>query len=153
MNDFSFYPRYKQFIGKKILAIDYGTRVIGTAIFTPGVDPFPIGCEKIIYKDDEHALKSFENIIDNECIDVIVIGIPYFLDGKESENTKKLKAFGERVKNKFSSLLYFEQDETLTTKTAEDRMKNSPEFNFKVDPTKIDVLSAIIILEDFLRET
>ena len=46
--------------------------------------------------------------------------------------------------------LYF-QDETLTTKEAEERMKKSPRFNFKVDPTQIDSLSASIILEDFLR--
>jgi RNase H-fold protein (predicted Holliday junction resolvase) len=29
---------------------------------------------------------------------------------------------------------------------------NSPEYNFKVDLTKIDCLSASIILEDFMRE-
>lgn len=152
MNDFSFYPRYNQFIGKRILSIDYGTKVIGTASFCPGLDPFPFGLEKIIYKNDDDAIKSIASIIENEGIDIVVLGVPYFLDGNESENTKKIKSFGKRLNEALPSIMYFEQDETLTTKTAEERMKNSPEFNFKVDITKIDVLSAVIILEDFIRE-
>lgn len=152
MNDFSFYRRYNLFAGKKILSIDYGTKVIGTACYSPGMDPFPFGLEKIIYKSDEEAIKSLTNLIDNEGIDILVLGVPYFLDGKESENTKKIKSFGEALKRAFPKMPFYEQDETLTTKTAEERMKNSPEYNFKVDVTKIDVLSAIIILEDFIRE-
>lgn len=151
MNDFNFYSRYNEFAGKKILSIDYGSKVIGTAMYTPGLDPFPIGCEKIIYKSDEEAIKSIASIIDNEGVDILVLGVPYYLDGKESENTKKIKSFGLKIKEALKDYPLYEQDETLTTKTAEERMKNSPEYNFKVDITRIDVLSAIIILEDFIR--
>jgi putative Holliday junction resolvase len=84
-------------------------------------------------------------------VDVIVLGIPYFIDGKESENTKLVKNFGKLLKSSFPSLEFFEQDETLTAKAAEDRMKNSAQFNFKIDMAQIDCLSATIILEDFIR--
>ena len=47
---------------------------------------------------------------------------------------------------------YFEQDETLTSQEAKDRMQNSPEYNFQIDVNRIDALSAQIILEDFLKK-
>lgn len=151
MNDFSHYPRFQAMLGKKILAIDFGSKVIGTAMFCPGRDPFPYAAEKIIYKSHDESLKTLTRIVRDEDIEVVVLGIPYFVDGKESSNTLKMKAFGELITKAIPGITFFEQDETLTTKTAEERMKNSPEYNFKVDPTKIDCLSATIILEDFIR--
>lgn len=151
MNDFSQYPRFQKFIGKNILAIDFGTKVIGTALFCPGKDPFPYTAEKIIYKSHLESIKAIKLILENESVDVVVLGIPYFVDGKESSNTIAVRDFGKLLKNELHLQEFFEQDETLTTKAAEDRMKNSPEYNFKVDPTKIDCVSATIILEDFIR--
>jgi putative Holliday junction resolvase len=151
MNDFSNYPRFQALLGKKILSIDFGSKVIGTAMFCPGRDPFPYAAEKIIYKSHEESVRILSKLMADEDIEVVVLGIPYFVDGKESSNTLAMKAFGETLKKAILGIAFFEQDETLTTKTAEERMKNSPEYNFKVDPTKIDCLSATIILEDFIR--
>ena len=151
MLDFSTYHRFKSLEGKMIMAIDFGQKVTGTAFFCPGRDPFPTMGEKIIYKSHSEMLGALGQMIKEAGVDVLVLGIPYFLDGKESETTKLIKNFGELLKNHFPNLLYFEQDETLSTKAAEDRMKNSPQFNFKVDLKKIDCLAATIILEDFIR--
>jgi putative Holliday junction resolvase len=151
MNDFSHYPRFQEFQGLKILAVDFGLKVTGTAMFCPGRDPFPYMAEKIIYKSHDETIKAIKSLADNEDIDIVVLGVPFFIDGKESTQTVLVREFGELLKKALSEKKYFEQDETLTTKTAEERMKNSPEFNFKVDPTKIDCLSAVIILEDFIR--
>lgn len=151
MNDFSHYPRFQQFLNMRILAIDFGTKVIGTAMFCPGRDPFPFAAEKIIYKSHEESIKTLKTLISNEDVEVVVIGVPFFVDGKESANTLFVRNFGQMLKSALNDQEFFEQDETLTTKTAEERMKNSPEFNFKVDPTKIDCVSATIILEDFIR--
>lgn len=151
MEDFSFYPRYQRHIAKRILAIDFGTKVIGTAMYCPGMDPFPYIGEKIIYNSQAESIIAIKKIIENEGIDILVLGVPYFLDGKESENTKHIKNFGEQLKSACPDQEFFEQDETLTTKAAEDRMKSSPQFNFKVDVTKIDCVAATIILEDFIR--
>ena len=151
MNDFSFYPRYQKLIAKRILAIDFGSKVIGTAMFCPGIDPFPYVGEKIIYKSHEDSIIQLKKIIENDGIDVLVLGIPYFVDGKASEKTLHMKQFGELLKTACPEQDFYEQDETLTTKAAEERMKNSPEFNFKIDMTKIDCVAATIILEDFIR--
>jgi putative Holliday junction resolvase len=133
------------------MAIDFGSKVIGTAKFTPGIDPFPLMLQKIIVKNENQVLNDLQGLVDQELIEIVVIGIPYFTDGKESDQTLKNKKFKQLFEEKFPKLKVYEHDETLTTKEAEDRMKNSPQFNFKIDPTQIDCLSAVIILEDFLK--
>ncbi len=148
---FEIYSNYKKFLNKTILAIDYGTKVTGLAIYTPGRDPYPMPHGKIIYKNDEQLLSEIKHHIDEEFADVIVLGIPYFTDGKASDMTEKVKAFGESLKSAFASLDIYFQDETLTSYEAQERMKNSPRYNFKVDMKEIDSLAASIILEDFIK--
>jgi putative Holliday junction resolvase len=151
MLDFSTYKRFKTFENKTILAIDFGFKVTGTAFFKPGVDPFPYMGQKIIFKSQLETVEALKHFVADESVDILVLGIPYFVDGKESETTKIIKKFGELLRNSFSTLEFFEQDETLSTKSAEDRMKNSAQFNFKIDFTQLDCLAAVIILEDFIR--
>jgi putative Holliday junction resolvase len=134
------------------MSIDMGLKVVGTAFFCPGKDPFPYIGQKIIYKSHAETIQSLKQIIDDEGVDILVLGVPYFIDGKESEMTKIIKNFGELLKSSFSHLEFYEQDETLSTKSAIDRMKNSAQYNFKVDMTKIDCVAATIILEDFIRQ-
>jgi putative Holliday junction resolvase len=133
------------------MAIDFGLKVTGTAFFCPGRDPFPCMGQKIIYQSHLQTIKSLGQLIEDEGVEVLVLGIPYFVDGKESETTKLIKNFGEMLKVHFPKLDFFEQDETLTTKAAEERMLNSAQFNFKIDFTMIDCVAASIILEDFIR--
>jgi len=153
MIDFSHYSRFKDFKNKNILAIDFGTKVVGTALFMPDKDPFPYPFLKIIFQNNDQILIALKNLIEEESVEVLVLGVPYFVDGNESAITKLIKNFGKMLKEQHSTLQYFEQDETLTTKTAEERMKNSAQYNFKIDPTKIDCVAASIILEDFIRQS
>lgn len=145
------YPNFKRFSGKNILAVDYGTKVTGTATFCPDRDPFPLLCTSIVYKSDQQVITELFQIVDDEGIDVLVLGLPLFTDGKESEMTQRVRKFGEELQAAISSIEFYLQDETLTSYEAEDRMKNSPEFNFKVDMKKIDMVAACIILEDFIK--
>ena len=151
MLDFSRYPRFNTFKNKNIMAIDFGFKVTGTAFFCPGRDPFPYIGQKIIYKSHPETIKSLGQLIQDEAVDVLVLGIPYYIDGSESETTKLIKNFGIILKNHYSHLDFFEQDETLTTEAAKERMKNSAQFNFKIDMAMIDCVAATIILEDFIR--
>ena len=91
------------------------------------------------------------SILPKEFVHNIILGIPYFLDGKESKMTKKIQSFRVRLDRYFHNLEVFEQDETLSSKEAQERMKSSPQYNFKVDHKQIDAVAASIILEDFIR--
>jgi len=136
---------------KPILAIDYGSKFTGLALFTPGVDLFPTAFGRIINKSEKDLLEQLHTVIKDEFIEVIVIGLPYFLDGKETTMTKTIKSFASKLADTFPEIQLFSQDETLSTKEAEERMINSPYYNFKVDLTQIDALSAAIILENFMK--
>ncbi len=142
-----------KYLNKTILAVDYGFKVIGTALFKVGNDPYPLMNEKILFKDIESSIVRLKQMVADESVDIVIFGLPLFTDGKKSDHTLKTENVGLILKTQLPECEFFFQDETLTTKEAEDRMKNSPEFNFKVDPTKIDCLSAVIILEDFLKAT
>lgn len=149
--NFEKFPNYTKFLNKTILAVDYGTKVTGLGIFTPGRDPYPMPHGKIIYKSDDQVIQEIKSIVDDEFAEVIVLGLPYYTDGNESEMTEKVKKFGESLKTALSGIEVFLQDETLTSYEAQERMKNSPRYNFKVDLKEIDALAASIILEDFIK--
>ena len=135
---------------KNILAIDFGEKVIGLATYCVNRDPFPTPYGRIINKGLETVRRELKQVIDDECIDKIVIGVPRLTDGKETQSTERARQFLHWVSEQFS-LEVFEQDETLSTFEATERMKNSPRYNFTVDLTQIDAVSASIILEDFIR--
>ena len=135
---------------KRILAIDYGRKVTGVAQFHAGSDPFPIIYGKIIYQSDEQLQSEIIKIVEDEFIDILVIGVPYFTDGSESTLTKEIKGFIAKIDAELE-IPVLEEDETLTTFEAEERMKNDPAYNFKVDMKKIDELCAVIILEQFYK--
>lgn len=137
---------------KKYMSIDYGEKFIGLATYEPGRDPFPLKYGRLENKGEKDVLQKLKQVVNDELITDIVVGVPYFTDGKESSNTKKIKKFINTLQQYLNDLIQIhEQDETLTSNEAKDRMLNSAEFNFKVDLSQIDALSAQIILEDFLK--
>ncbi|MCO4755577.1 MAG: Holliday junction resolvase RuvX [Bacteriovoracaceae bacterium] len=137
---------------KHVLAIDYGRKYTGIATHRVNIDPIIIPFGRIKYADDEQLASSIIEVIEEEFIDLVVLGVPLFTDGKESTMTKTVLEFAKRLEKSLSIPMYL-QDETLSTMEAEDRMKNSPRYNFQVDYSKIDAVAATIILEDFLNRS
>lgn len=147
----SMQPNLLKFSGKSILAIDFGKKFTGLATFKVGHDPYPLAYGRIEFLNENHVIKQIKQIIHDEFIDIIVLGIPYFTDGTPSKLTLEIQAFGKKLAKELPEQKLFEQDETLSTFEAEERMKNSPQYNFKVDLKQIDAVAATIILEDFLK--
>jgi putative Holliday junction resolvase len=133
------------------MAIDYGEKNIGLASFHVGKDPFPLKYAVLKNNSKSTFLNELEKIISDEEIDVLILGLPFLTDGKETIATKKMRELGEEIQNRFSQIDFYFQDETLSSEEAKSRMKNSAEYNYKVDQSKIDIESALIILEDFLN--
>ena len=149
INEFHLPSEHKLHL-KNLLAIDFGEKVIGLATYCVNRDPYPTPYGRIINKGLEVVKKELAQVIDDECIEVIIIGLPRLTDGQETKSTERARAFLHWVSEQFS-LDVFEQDETLSTFEATERMKNSPRYNFTVDLTQIDAVSATVILEDFIR--
>jgi len=141
---------------KHYLAIDYGTKFIGLAQFRQGNDPFPLCMERIANKGASAVFQAIEAIVKAEEITDIIVGVPYLLDGQITSTSKKMMDFSDQLKAHFNlkkiAITIHQQDETLSTFQAQEEMKNSPQFNFKIDMKKIDSVSAKIILQDFLGQ-
>jgi len=137
--------------GDIILAIDFGEKRLGLAIYQFKRDPYPLPYGRILVKNSEQLWGELAKLITAEDPKLLLLGIPRLTDGKETEMTKKIKNFGQELKQRHPSKLYWEQDETLSSFEAEDRMKKSARYNFKIDRDQLDALAASIILEDFLK--
>ena len=134
----------------RLLGIDYGSKVMGLALFQLDRDPFPMPFDRLVVKNEEQVLGALKQVCSDELIDVIILGVPFMIDGKETELSRQIKLFGRELEKR-TGIPVLEQDETLSTFEAQERMKNSPRYQFKVDPKQIDSLCAAIILEDFCR--
>lgn len=146
-------PVAKSLLEKRhILAIDYGRKYTGLATHRVNIDPIIIPFGRLPYLNDKSLVQQILKVIEDEFIDIVVLGVPLFTDGTESTMTKTIRKFGEELKAAVNIPFYL-QDETLTTMEAEDRMRNDPRYNFQVDYSKIDAVSATIILEDFLNRS
>jgi putative Holliday junction resolvase len=137
---------------KTVLAMDFGEKFIGVATYCVNRDPYPTPYGRIANTGKEAVIKELKRIIDDEFIDLVVIGLPHLTDGKKTSTTAKAQDFVNFIREHFT-LPIEEQDETLSTFEAESRMKNSPRYNFQVDLKQIDAVAASVILEDFIRRT
>ena len=140
----------EKFKNKKILAIDFGTKITGLARFCEGRDMSPYPYDSLKYVNDDRLISEILNIVKESSTDAAVLGVPKLLDGTETSMSKKIRDFGQKLEDKLGSIPLYFQDESLSTFEAEERMRESPRYNFKVDKKQIDALAASIILEDFL---
>ncbi len=140
-----------QTANKIILAIDYGTKAVGLALYCPERDPYPLPYTSLPYKDDDTLVYDLLEVIKSESVTTVVLGVPRLLDGKETTMTERIMTFGDKLEEALPSIRLDRHDESLSTFEAEERMKSSPRYNFKVNKKEIDALAASIILEEYVR--
>lgn len=121
-----------------ILAVDYGTKNIGMAWVDTALGVvLPFGLVKT--QDTRNKIQKVIELVKNEKIDKIVVGLPVGLDGKENENTKKVREFVRELKNKIDIPVDF-VDERFTSAQA-DRMGGEASRDEK---------AAMLILETYV---
>ena len=130
----------------RILGVDYGDTRIGLAIsdYTKRI-AFPY--ETIKNKNPAYLIDFFKKLISKKEIDCLVIGLPLGMNGKDTDQTKKVRTFAKSLKVLDISI-YF-QDERLTSVTAK---KSLIEENIKTGymKDKIDERAASIFLQQFI---
>ena len=137
---------------KTLLAMDFGSKFIGVATYCINRDPFPTPYGRIANKSEAQVIQELKRIVSDECVDEIIIGLPFLTDGKRTASTERAQVFVNFIRQSLTIPVH-EQDETLSTFEAETRMKRSPNYNFKVDQSQIDAVAACVILEDFIHRT
>ena len=122
---------------KKFLSIDFGLKYIGTAISdTSNIIAKPFGT----FTEDE-IFKELNNILISENICGLILGKPYHLDGSESEMSRKVIEFSEKI----------EKITTVPILLLDERLSSKPYKSAKnISKISIHEKSACLILDDFL---
>ena len=131
----------------RILCIDYGTKRIGLALS----DPFQMLASTystITNSGTDSVANSINDITEKESVKALVVGMPYNMDGTQSDRTKQVKDFVIILREKIPHPL-MEWDERWSSVSAEKmmiEMGQSPSRNRH----KVDQVAAAIVLQNFL---
>ena len=131
----------------RILGLDYGMRRIGLALSDPlGIIAKPLITIDTKYTQD-YFLKILEIIIDNN-VSKIVVGLPINLKGDNSQQTEEVLSFLSNLEKKIK-LPIITIDERLSSIAAEKSLKFQ---GIKVRDNKslIDETAAAIFLQEYL---
>ena len=131
----------------RVLGVDYGDVRVGLALSDSNkiiARPF----KTLINKNSKDLLINLEEIINQNEIDEIVIGVPYNMSGQDTKQTEKVREFIAILKQKFELSINL-IDERLTSIEAEGIMHK---MNIKTGSNKgkIDKIAASIILQEHL---
>jgi putative holliday junction resolvase len=132
----------------RILAIDYGKKRIGLAV----TDPMQMLALPMATIDNDKIFDYLAAYFIKEEVDVIVLGEPKHLDGKDTDATPLVAEFELKLKEKFPEKPIVKIDERLTSRMAKQTLidagyKKSDRRNKKL----VDTVAAALILQTYLE--
>ena len=135
----------------KIMGLDYGAKTVGVAVSDPLLQvAHP---KETIFRDSEKRLRKtlarIEELVLEEQVEAIVVGLPLMPDGSEGERAQKAMGFAERLRTR-TSIPVFLQDERYTT-TASDEELEMMQVKKEDRKKVIDQLAACHILDEYLN--
>jgi putative Holliday junction resolvase len=133
---------------KRVLAIDYGTKLIGLALSDES-QTFAFSHSTLSNKSLDFVCESINKIIKQKDIETVVIGLPQHLDGEESAFMKKVQEFGKNLYT-YTQVAIQYVDERYTTEHA--KQEYSRMVNKKINKDFLQSESARLILEKYLEK-
>ncbi len=134
---------------KTLLGFDFGTGNIGVAVGQV-ITRTATALQPLRARDGIPDWEQIALLIDEWQPDAVVVGIPFNMDGSESEMSKRARKFGKRIHGRFN-LPFFEADERLSSFEAKDWAgKLGHHGHYKSKP--VDGMAAQIILESWLND-
>ena len=131
----------------KAVGIDYGTKRVGISIS----DSSQIIATALCVVENKNIFPFLKYLLEKEEVDTIVIGEAKNLDNTETDSSKQIYQFIEKLKNKFPKILIKTIDERFTSKIAFQSIIDSGiKKKKRQNKSLIDKVSATIILQDFL---
>ena len=131
----------------KAVGIDYGTKRVGISIS----DSSQIIATSLRTVESNNIFSFLKDLIEKEEVDTIVIGEAKNLDNTETNSTKQIYQFIEKLKNQFPKVLIKTIDERFTSKIAFQSIIDSGiKKKKRQNKFLIDEVSSTIILQDYL---
>ena len=131
----------------KYLAIDYGNKRTGLALCDQDET---IASPLTVLNTGKNLLKKIADIVHDEEIDAIIVGLPINMDGSEGFQAKRVRHFAEQLQKQLNVDIHF-RDERLSTFGAQEKLEQT-DLSKKNKSERLDALAAAQILQDFLDE-
>lgn len=131
----------------RYLAIDYGDKRTGLAICDATetiVSPLAV------IQNQKDMLQKIADIIETECVEAVVLGLPLNMDDSQGPQAKIVFKFADRLKGHIDIPVYF-QDERLSTFGAEEKLA-AADFTRGKKKKRLDAVAAAQILDAFLEQ-
>ncbi|MDH4358751.1 MAG: Holliday junction resolvase RuvX [Candidatus Berkelbacteria bacterium] len=135
--------------GRTVLALDVGEKRIGVAL-SHGVVAEGFGVLDFRKDKPEETIAKIKNIISEQKVDKIVIGLPLGRDGKETAQSQKIRAFTANLEGALGLECDF-VEESYSTVEVEREQENLKEKG-KLKSLDVDAEAARVILEQYLQE-
>ncbi|MDY0218355.1 MAG: Holliday junction resolvase RuvX [Candidatus Cloacimonas acidaminovorans] len=133
----------------RILALDYGEKRIGIALSDPNrIFSKPL-CV-LSNKGFEQLLEELKKLIALHQVTLLIIGIPYAIDGSITPKTEECQQIMNRLKDVLS-IPVEGFDERYSTWEANEELKKMG-YNWRQAKEIKDAMSAAMILKEFLNQ-
>ncbi|MBI4870972.1 MAG: Holliday junction resolvase RuvX [Candidatus Riflebacteria bacterium] len=131
-----------------ILAVDPGSRRLGLAISDPGRSlAFPR--EVVAFEKIAEAVKAVKRLVAEEGVELIVVGLPLSLSGREGPAVEKARDLARRLREA-TGVEVVEWDERLTTVGAA-RAMHEGGLNSRQQRGRVDQVAAALLLQTYLE--
>ena len=131
----------------KILGLDIGSKRIGVAV-SDALGMMAHGRPTIRRENDKEVIDELKELISNESIEKIVIGLPLNMDGSHGPQAEGATAFAKVLEDSLKIPVKL-WDERMTTMQVERVMIEAGASRMK-RKRKIDKLAAQVILQSYL---
>lgn len=132
----------------RILAIDYGLKRCGLAV----TDPLKIIAGPLEMVEANKLLTYLKAYLTREDVEAIVVGKPYDLYQNETDSTKAVFAFVEKLKEQWPSLPIHWHDERFTSKMAQRALiDGGMKKSKRREKGEVDKVSAVLILQSYMQ--
>lgn len=136
--------------GKRLLAIDHGTKTLGLAMCDP--DLMVVTPHKTINRAKFAAdMAALQKIITDYDIGGLIIGWPLNMDGKEGARTQSVRDWLTLAIPALKNIWWAVWDERQSTSNAHDLMIGDMNLTFGKRKQAVDSLAAQIILNDAIN--
>ncbi len=132
----------------RILAVDFGSKRVGLALTDPlgyTVQPLPY----LTHASKDDFLNKLKTLAQEKGVQRIVLGLPRSLDGSIGPKALECQKLAVNIE-KFCSVPVTLQDESFTTREAEDILIRDLGMSRKKRKEAKDSMAAVLILQSYL---
>jgi putative holliday junction resolvase len=137
----------------RVLAVDYGVRRVGIALSDPTAtiaQPLTV----LIRRAGKRApVQAVADLVAEHAAHHVVVGLPLTLAGDESDWTREVRSFGEKLAERAGVGVTF-ADERLTSVAAERAVRSlGLKRSEREQKERVDAAAAVLILQAYLDLT